>query len=290
MAFLAACTHIGMGRVQVGGVDLPPPPEKEGPKIAPRAFESMHDILEQTAAVVEGEVSDIAFAFDDCAGPRTQVKVVNARSVLGTPVESEIVLSLFGGPAPDGRWFRASEMPRFALGSRYLFFMRNTDWTFAPVIGEMAYRVETIAGRAVLVNGLGQAVTGLSESGIETNTIALTEPTGTRHRALRPDAGHDGGGANERAPTTIAQNAASDSELPPRRYGPSAREIAASGRFARPAVLPGATADAVEHALAPAAFIDAIKQRADREQLRIGGYLELRPLWRCWGVTPAQGK
>jgi len=90
---------------------------------------------------------------------------------------------------PDGRWFRASEMPRFALGSRYVFFIRNTDWTFAFIIGELAYRVEMIAGRSVLVNGNGQAVTGLFESGIETNTVALTEPTGNRYRALRPEAG-----------------------------------------------------------------------------------------------------
>ncbi|RFC37079.1 MAG: hypothetical protein DID92_2727743387 [Candidatus Nitrotoga sp. SPKER] len=225
---VVGCTYSGHGPIQVVSVE-PPPPEKTGPKIPPRAFESMRAILEQTAAVVEGDVSDIAFDFDDCAGPRTKVKVVNTHSVLGTTVASEIVLSIFGGPMPDGRWFRASEMPRFAIGSRYVFFMRNTDWTFAPIIGELAYRVETIAGRSVLVNGNGQAVTGISETGIETNTVALTEPTGNRYRALRPEAGRGGqadDGKTDRVSTVIMPP---DGEMLPPRYGPSSREIAASG-------------------------------------------------------------
>ena len=289
LVLVVSCTHVGHGPVQVVNVESPPP-EKAGAKIAPRAFESMRAILEQTAAVVEGDVSDIAFDFDDCAGPRTKVKVVNAHSVLGTTVTTEIVLSIFGGPTPDGHWFRASEMPRFALGSRYVFFIRNTDWTFAPIIGELAYRLETIAGRSVLVNGNGQAVTGLSETGIETNTVPLTEPTGNRYRALRPEAGRGGQadhGESDRVPTVVGT---ADGELLPPSYGPSPREITASGQFARPAILPTATGDAVKDALTPAAFIAAIKQNADREQVRVGGYLALQPLWRCWAITPAHGK
>jgi len=294
ISLLAGCTHVGYRPAQQDDVDqFPRTPERAGLGIAPRAFETLRDILDQTSAVVEGDVSEIAFTFDDCAGPRTNVKVINARSMLGTPVASEIVLSIFGGPAPNGRWFRASGMPQFALGSRYVFFMRNTDWTFAPIVGDLAYRVETIAGRVVLVNGLGQAVTALSDFGVETHTVALTEPIGARHRGMRRDAAgadHAPRDGNEHAPTTIASIATSDSEPRLPRYGPSAREILASGRFDRPAILPAATADAVEHALAPAAFIDAVRQRSDREQVRVGGYLALQPMWRCWGVTRAQGK
>ncbi|MEO7403769.1 MAG: hypothetical protein ABIU95_08890, partial [Burkholderiales bacterium] len=206
VAFVAGCMHSGHGPIQADVRPEPPPPEKADAKIAPRAFESMRAILEQTAAVVEGDVSEVAFGFDDCAGPRTNIKVVNARSVLGTAVANEIVLSVFGGPMPDGRWFQASELPRVALGARYVFLLRNTDWKFAPILGSHAYRVETIAGRSVLVNALGQAVTGLSEAGIETHTDALTEPTGTRRRALRPEARRSGqaeSDTSDRSPTVL---------------------------------------------------------------------------------------
>lgn len=288
LALLAGCSHLPPGEIEIGGNE-PPPPVKNGIKIAPRAFDTTREILEQTAAVVEGDVSDVSFDYDDCAGPRTKLKVTNTRTLLGTTVSGDVVLSVFGGPLPNGKWVEASEMPQFALGARYLFFLRNTDWTFAPIIGDLAYRHETIAGEPVLVSQLGQAVTGMFESGIETNTVPLTEPTGTRHRALRPSTQPPPRltqGASMGAPTTISTEG--EPNIPP--YGPSPREIIASERFARPAVLPNVTPAMVKDALTPAAFVDTIAQHAGKEQVRLGGYLALAPLWRCWGVTPTQGK
>ena len=90
-----------------------------------------------------------------------------------------------------------------------------------------------------------------------------------------------------RTPTTVA--AEGEPNIPP--YGPSPREIIASERFARPAVLPNVTPAMVKDALTPAAFGGiVVAQHAGKEQVRLGGYLAFAPLWRCWGVTPTQGK
>src|SRR5688572_2126262 len=81
-----------------------PRPAPKATKVAPRAFESVRDLLEQTAALVEGEVFEVGYSFDDCAGPRTRVRLREARSLLGTTVPAEVELKVFGGPLPNGLW------------------------------------------------------------------------------------------------------------------------------------------------------------------------------------------
>jgi hypothetical protein len=68
-------------------------------------------------------------------------------------------------------------------------------------------------------------------------------------------------------------------------YGPEAEQIVASARHARPALLPG-TEEAVASAISAEQLVAAVRQLADRENVRIGGLIEFEPRWRCWSMTP----
>lgn len=277
-----------------------PRPAPKATKVAPRAFESVRDLLEQTAALVEGEVFEVGYSFDDCAGPRTRVHLREATSLLGTTVPPELELKVFGGPLPNGLWAEASGAPRFALGSRYVVFLRNTDWTFAPVLGSHAYRREVIAGKPVLITQEGHAVTGFTEHGIAMATVQLTEAVGRRHRGMEravatpppdrgvADSGPSGAGLEAKddtssvgGPVVGSGGGAAIAGL----VGSDARQIAASGRHARPASL-GVSGDAVVSAISLDQFVASIRHVAERENVRIGGPIELEPRWRCWNMTP----
>jgi hypothetical protein len=67
--------------------------------------------------------------------------------------------------------------------------------------------------------------------------------------------------------------------------GSDARQIAASGRHARPASL-RVSRDAVVSAISLDLFVASISHVAERESIRIGGPIELEPRWRCWNMTP----
>jgi hypothetical protein len=273
-------------------------PEPKATRIAPGAFETVRDLLGQTAAVVEGEVFEVRHAFEDCAGPRTHVRLRDVRSLIGTEVPAQVELRVFGGPLPNGFWAEASGVPRFALGSRYVVFLRNTDWTYAPVLGAHAYRREVVAGKPVLVTQEGHAVTGFGEHGTEMGAVQLTEAVGRHRRGLERGAatpsGDDGpvdeagGGAGLRpkdATSRVGGPVVASGGAVAARYGPDARQIAASGRHARPAAL-AVSPEAVEPAISLEQFVGSIRRIAEREQIRVGGPIEFRPLWRCWTMTP----
>ena len=190
-----------------------------------------------------------------------------------------------------------SELPQLALDSQYVVFLRNTDWTFSPIVGNLVFRVETIAGREVLVNPDGRAVTGWGEDGPLLSAGTVSDLVGGRLHGYRgTDARDDrktkaSGATDPRGEVTrtdvvapgqpATQGRTQDSMV---ARAPSAAEIRKTGMFERPPLSDVAIAN--ERTVPVNTFIGAIKASAERDHLQIGGRIALDPNWRCWSSTP----
>ncbi|MBE4748698.1 hypothetical protein G4177_11045 [Corallococcus sp. ZKHCc1 1396] len=137
----------------------------EAPLRPPHAVDSLLSLLDQTAAVVEGDVVDVRSEYSPRTGPWTVVTLGNVRSHLGS-APGELRLRQAGGLLPDGRQRVVSHVPRFVRGARYVVFLRNTGWSLSPVLDGQAFRVESVGGREVLVGAEGGLVSGLGSAGV----------------------------------------------------------------------------------------------------------------------------
>jgi hypothetical protein len=120
-----------------------------GPDVArPGPAETFPELASQTAAVVEGTVRTIDYAYTDRQGPYTVVTLGDVTAHMGS-APSAIAIRQFGGPLPNGRGLRVSHQTTFVNGKRYIVFLRNTSWNFSPVVALNAFRVETVEGRGL---------------------------------------------------------------------------------------------------------------------------------------------
>ena len=275
-----------------------PPPEPRIPsgyvKIAPESFEKSTKIFAQTATVFSGVLKEVRFTYDPCAGPRTHYIFEEATTVIGTPVRGELTLKSFGGPTPNGRWMDWSEGQKFALHSRYIVFLRNTDWTYSPILGDLAYRIERVAGREVLLSSTGRAVVGWGETGPILSAVVVSGAVGDRLHGYRD--------ANSRpkadrpsylsSPVTGQFKPASEALIPNAQRPeepqslpgtPTAAEIQRSGMFDRPSLSTDTLGS--ERTLSADQFVALIGQAAKRDHVDVGGRLTLEPYWKCWSVT-----
>ena len=107
------------------------PPTKDAPP--PRFATAFDDVLDQTAAVVEGVVESIRYE-QFASVPYTAVKLAVVETRLGTPQPSTIVIRQQGGILPNGLGLEIPELPTFAVGKRYVVFLRNTTWQVTPIL------------------------------------------------------------------------------------------------------------------------------------------------------------
>lgn len=149
-------------------------------KIIPRAVEDSKDMLSQTATIFQGQLKRIYFTYDECAGPRTNYIFSQTKTLIGSNVDSEVNLKTFGGPLPTGTWLNISELPQLAYNASYLIFLRNTDWTFSPVVGDLIFRHEVENGKEILVDPTGHFVKGWNENGPVLSTATVSDPVGFR--------------------------------------------------------------------------------------------------------------
>ena len=82
----------------------PPRPEPVVPagyqKIAPAPIDSSEQMLAQTATIFRGVLKDVRFTYDDCAGPRTTYVFSDSTTLMGTQVQPQVTVRVFGGPTP----------------------------------------------------------------------------------------------------------------------------------------------------------------------------------------------
>jgi hypothetical protein len=133
----------------------------------PRAVTDLASATSQTAAVIEGTVSEIHHEFSDEDGPWTRIVLGDVQHHLGSASGKlgKLELRQFGGLLPNGRRMVAAELPIFVQGQRYLVFLRNTAWNLSPVVGSLALRVDSVGGTEVLVNSDGHPVVEVGPGG-----------------------------------------------------------------------------------------------------------------------------
>jgi hypothetical protein len=291
---LSGCQSRPPGAQITNGPPLPEPVVPAGyQKIPPAPIDDSSQMLAQTATIFRGSMKSLLFTYDDCSGPRTDYVFSDSSSLAGTPVQSTVTLAVLGGPTPAGKWVGVSELPKLALDSEYVTFLRNTDWTFSPIVGNLVFRVEKIAGREVLVNPSGRAVIGWGAHGPLLSAAPVSELVGAKlHGYKSSDAP-----AKDDQPTTAASDSkgelrSTDSATPaPARTqdsllarAPSLDEIRKAGLFARPALFASAIAN--EPTVSIDSFLAATRTAADQAHVIIGGRLTLTPFWKCWSSTP----
>jgi len=144
--------------------DIRTPLPLEPSKLAP--VDGLQSAVNQTAAIVEGVVTDIQHDYSEQDGPWTRVILSNVRAIAGD-APSTVEIRHFGGPLPSGALMVAAELPVFILGKEYIVFLRNTEWNVSPVVGDFALRVEKVDDAEVVVNSDGQPVTQIGGGGFE---------------------------------------------------------------------------------------------------------------------------
>ena len=125
---------------------------------------SYRAVVDQTAAVVQGTVTEISERYSDEEGPRTLVTLSRLNVLWGDFREEKVTLKLFGGSVP-GRPGRIDEVhvPTFVRGKNYLVFLSNRDWRLSPVTARQSYLVERVHGKEILVTTDGFAVAGIDD-------------------------------------------------------------------------------------------------------------------------------
>lgn len=294
-ALLSACAMN-----QPAGVEIlePPRPEPVVPagyqKIAPAPIDSSQQMLAQTATIFRGVLKEVHFTYDDCAGPRTNYVFSDSTTLIGTQVQPQVTIRVFGGPTPYGTWAEISEHPQLALDSEYVVFLRNTDWTYSPIVGNLVFRREMLAGREVLVDPTGHAVTGWGESGPLLSAGPVSEAVGQQIRSYRhaeapTQIPHPNSAATD--PNPIVKPATGSALAPAlgRTEGsaiagaPSFAEIHKLGLFERPATSGAAIVNVP--LVSAESLVVAVRAAAGRAHVSIGGRLALDPYWRCTGAT-----
>lgn len=262
-------------------------------KIAPAPLDDSMQMLRQTATIFRGSLKSVQFTYEDCAGPRTDYVFSDSSTLVGAQVQPTVTLKVLGGPTPGGKWVGVSELPKLALDSQYVAFLRNTDWTFSPIVGNLVFRVETIAGREVLVHPSGRAVTGWGADGPVLSVGSVSEVVGSKLHGYK---GSDAPTTDDQPTSAVTEpkgelrSADSAGPAPARTQesllarAPSIAETRRAGLFARPALLPSAIAG--EPTVSIDSFVVATRAAADRAQVDIGGRLTLDPNWKCWSSTP----
>lgn len=263
-------------------------------KIAPLPLESSQQILAQTATIFRGVLKEVKFTYDDCAGPRTNYVFSNSSTLAGTQIDPNVTLKVLGGPTPKGTWIRVSELPQLALDSEYVAFLRNTDWTFSPVVGNLVFRRENVNGREVLIAPTGHVVTGWGDDGPVLSIASVSETVGSHLRGYKgseapPQPEHSTSAEENPNGEPMAGNSNSSTttarptEASAIARAPSAEEAKKAGLFVKPVVSAAALAN--QPAFSTVSLIAAVNGTAERANIRIGGRLSLDPYWKCWSYT-----
>jgi hypothetical protein len=274
---------------------LPEPPHEEPAtpagytKIPPAPLDSPRQMLAQTGTILRGTLKDVQWVYTPCGGPRTAYVFGDSSGLAGVAIGPNVTLKVLGGPTPAGTWVRVAELPQLALDAQYVIFLRNTDWTYSPIVSNLVFREETVGGRQVLVDPGGHVVTGWSEEGPTYSNAIVSGRVGDDHRRvfLNPQPLPPGLPTSD-SPATGAVSGdharPSDPAVDPSASSPTAAEIRASGMFARPALDAAAAGDV--QGVDTQSFVSAVSRAAGAAQVQIGGRLALEPYWKCWDSTP----
>jgi hypothetical protein len=162
-------TQSGAVEAQIAREPIP------SPSIGPAPVDDLASAAKQTAAIVDGIVTDIQYDYSEEEGPWTTVFLSKARPIAGSAPET-IAIRHFGGPLPNGGLMVAAELPVFVRDKEYVVFLRNTEWNVSAVVGDLAFRVDTVDDTEVLVNSDGEPVLQVGAFGFELGSALFEGP------------------------------------------------------------------------------------------------------------------
>jgi hypothetical protein len=191
---------------------------------------------------------------------------------------------------PNGSWAKSSAQFPLAIDAEYVIFLRNTDWTFSPIVATLAFRREQVDGQEVLVGPDGHALTGWTDEGPSFSSRAVAGTVGEHVVGYKgpdtmPAPPTPSSGTPEPAP-----GVGEGGPVPPPagddRFtrAPTSEEIRAAGLFARPGVVAAALGN--ERPLSVESLASTVTGIAKQSGVTIGGRLTLEPYWRCTSTTP----
>jgi hypothetical protein len=141
---------------------------------APQGQGLRHHPLAAVVSIVEAEIKRQWVGFDERLGPRTYYElsdvVVHAGRRPGKRVFSQL-----GGVLPDGSELVVEHLPQFSTGARYLLFFAKQASVYTAVWADLAFRVEDVGPRKVVVGPHGSVVLGLGVEGVKFGRTSFVE-------------------------------------------------------------------------------------------------------------------
>lgn len=162
------------GRAQQPSVAPAPP---AGPKVVPP-----HPLAD-VASIVEADVAKLSTSFDDRLGPRLVVELSNIVVHAGSPLPGT-TFSQLGGPLPGGGYVEVKELPEFTVGARYILFFSRQASLYTPVWARLAFRVEQLSTRAIVLGPDGTVVHHIGTDGVRFGSTKLIADNPDRSRPL----------------------------------------------------------------------------------------------------------
>jgi hypothetical protein len=149
---------------------------REGVADTTSEVRSLLDALANTAVVVEGRVTEITYAFDPKAGPRTIATLSDLITHFGKFDEKTLKVAILGGPISERRWLFIPELPRLTTETRYLLFLTNVNWFYTPIVATYLFQLEPgPQGVDVLIEPSGHAVVRVSPRGLQSTLTSVVE-------------------------------------------------------------------------------------------------------------------
>ena len=125
------------------------------------------------------------YTYDEETGPRTVVTMGNL-TVLAGKAPDGLTFGQFGGPLPDGRYVSDPDVPVLNPGARYILFFGPPSWFYSPIRHGLAFRVEQVGGRTIILGTDGRAVLTMSTNGITFGDTVVVN-RGLQRDPLKPN-------------------------------------------------------------------------------------------------------
>lgn len=144
--------------------DPHPPATHAASQVAALPHSPRHPLAD-IGLIMEADVAAMRHQYDPYRGPRQIISLANTVVYAGAaPQGSEF--SQVGGPMPDGSFIEITGLPRYSLGSRYIFFFSNVPWQFTPVWAGLAFRIEKFPNKTIVLGTNGRPVVKFAASGV----------------------------------------------------------------------------------------------------------------------------